>query len=592
MYVPSIALTTFGSGGLAVASWLNYSVVPFNVSTSGWLSSLTLGSSVYSNTSYAYPPSLSNVVTNGSGSIYALSYVGELWYITSGGTVTYTTLCPSGRVYTGLVFCSGNPYALDSSGNIWTKNPSTSGYVSVGSYSATSFQFCSSGNTLVTCTPSNIKYATLSTSAAIGAVNTISYPATITNPNSLFVVSGQPLALGGYINAPSLSGAITASINPFSNNIVAVAGSGLVGVISSSGSINQYTWSQLSYHSGYAVSNGVVWSANGLQVLTAGSASGAVQIFNYILGALVFSQTISGLTGASSIDVTPDNAYALVTLTNSVQLLYNNSGTWATSGTAITGITSARSINVLNSTGAVVGYASGIAYLANTGSWGLQSLVNLGYPVSYVTVDQSNNIYAVGYTSGSGIINVVTGSTVISSGNWIGNQATSIAIVEGRFIVATPADSMFRVFDIQTFTQQFSGSITNTNTFLQPASGSLLVCNSGATNIYSYTTQPSALNAFSIQPAQTGVVAFWNGSSWTSTTLGNGLIPSDIGYDLSGKLWVVTPANAWFSVSGSTILSSGVFSSGVITYPSSITVTSGNMVFCSSAADGNIVRLQ
>ncbi|MDE2233360.1 MAG: hypothetical protein KGJ90_04600 [Patescibacteria group bacterium] len=499
---------------------------------------------------YGFPQS----ATDSQSGAWLVQYSGDLINVTSGAALNNLTL--PAAIFTGCAYSPSENavYVISASGQLYVASGAS--MVAVGSGFAgknPAWSLISSGATLYTLLAgtSNVGVFNLS-SSGVGASGILSPP--ITYPACLAVASGS-LAVGGWQLASIASGFKSISTEPTNPNLFLTAASGTIGLWNVSGSSIVFNQSI----TGLTNPSFIAWGS-GSSTLAMACDGNNVYDLQYNLSTLTINQTIP-VTGAVQVAITPAGDYALVTQTslNQVSILAN-SGTWAISGTLTVGTpygaltTSASGIAIGYSSGAT----SGISFATLTGStWTISNTASLGFIPRSFALDNLGNIYAVGAKGSTGHLAVVSGTSVVASGVWLGS-ANSVIWKQGQITVADNSNGIIRIFGPQysysvtgyTLTQYWSGAVASGLATLGFAGNYLLASASGITWEYEYGAP------YNLQIHRNGLLSVYNGSSWSTANLGDSNVPEAVAYDPSGNVSVATLNNYLFTVSTSgTILS-------------------------------------
>jgi hypothetical protein len=398
---------------------------------------------------------------------------------------------------------------------------------------------------------------------------------------------------------PALSGAVAAAPNPQNNATMAAVGSGFLALWQSP-SLDNELWSVSQSVTGLAPLNALAWRPDGTQILATSPASGIVEIINYTAGLLSLAQIVV-VPGACSVTIAGNSTVALVAQSGSasvVPLTYAG-GSWA-SGTPITGLPGICAVAPYGTGGAVAAYQSGLAYFNLTiGGWTLGNELALPVAPLGLTVDPFMQVYAFGAASGSGVMMVASGVTYLGSGVWIGGIPTSIAVQQGRVLVASPPDGYLYELSENASGTWVTASWQATSLSLGSVVGlalstsTLFVIGSGATLTYGFSGAP-----FTLTPIQQGAVSQLTASSgWVTTNLGIGHTPSCCAYDANGNLWIATVQNTiWNLDPTGKILSYGilpVYSGQAQTAPlgASALLASGGHVYLTTSLAGALAEI-
>jgi len=526
-----VGIATFGSG-VAVADWTVPTLWPYAAGAFKAGLSLDTGS-----------PGLSSIVSDGASGIYTVSYTGTLYHQPPTGSVTRTVL-PSGAIYNGCGFIGGSAFVLAASGSVLT-----SGATVLGTFPTNALRMAGSGTTLAALLPAS----GLGTMTTAGVTGLIAFPAGLTTSSCLNMVSGLPVAVGGWQTAASLAAANAAALNPTDATVMVAAGSGAVTQWRVADGLSD-AWTQSQQVSGLTNLTAMSWSPDGFHVMAASPTSGVVQILGYATGALSLTQTVA-VSGACATVFGADSLHALVAQSGQSQLAtLSFSGTWAT-GTPVTGVPGVTTVAAYGTSGAVAAYTNSLAWLTlASGLWAITGTTTLGFTPTLLDIDPFLNVYA----AASGQFSVLNASgTLLGSGAFSG-VPTGLAVQQGRVILSVPAANTLYVFG-QTpsgsWTQQASGALSlGASVGLALSETTLFCLGSGSTTTLGFSGTP-----FVLTPVVSGIVAQRSGGSWTTTGLGVGHTPSAIGYDASNNLRVVTTQNTlWTIASGGTVVSSGI----------------------------------
>lgn len=534
-----IALASFGAG-IAVADWTEPTLWPFSGSAFGAPIPIGSGSQGFA-----------GAVPDASGGVYAVTWDGTLWHVPSGGTAASTTM-PSGQVYVGVAYASGAAFAVAASGEV---------YISAGSpfaaFPLPARSIVSSGSTIAGCMGAS-GIATMN--AGNGATGFIARPAGMTTLACAAMASGAPLAVAGWSVASYATGYAAGALDPQDTLLMLFVGSGNASLWQAPGQYSD-AWSPSGTIAGLANLTSVSWRPDGTQALCASPVSGVMQALEYAAGVLSLQQTLA-VAGCCSIAIAGDSIDAVAAqsgLSQAMPLSFAGS-TWST-GAAVTGLPGIVAVVPYGASGAVAAVSGALRYLNLTapGDWTLGGTVPLPFVPTAMTVDTFGQVYA----AGSGAVAMASGTTLLASGSWSGAAPTSIAVQQGRVVMAVPGDGLLRVFGLSAagaLSQQSSTPLSlGAAVGLALSSTTLFALGSGSMVPYGFSGSPYALT-----PVHSGSVAFWNGSSWTATQMGVGHKPTAIGLDASGGAYVATVQNTlWHVASGGTVLSSGTLQ----TYP-------------------------
>jgi hypothetical protein len=567
---------------MAVADWSTPRIWPFSIASGAFGTPIVLASGY---------PGIVTMVPDPFNDAWALTYTGQLYNIGSGGSVTLETTYPSGQVYAGLTFVSGGNaiYALSASGGAYPFPSSVSGVVS-GQFGYPVKAAAASPNTLYTLLPTVSGVGMMSISGGVTGV--INLPATINLPSALLYASGL-LVVAGSAFAPMLSGAAAAALNPLQQTYMLAAASGAALLWTAPGPYAD-AWSQSAAVTGLNTLNAVAWRPDTAQALLSSSGANTVQVLSSGAGTLALVQTLS-VSGAGSLVVAGSSIDALVCQPGLSQVLplYFTGGVWA-SGVPTTGLANAFAAVPCGVSGALVAYASGFASILVTGGVAtVQSTTPLGFSPTAACSDSFGNLYLAG--SGA-VAQYTSGGIFTASGTWAGAAPAAIVVQQGRILMPIPGDNLLRIYAQSTpgiLSQQNSYAFTTASaTAMALSNTTLFLMTSGATQLRGFSGTP-----FALTHVRAGAVATYSGSSWTSTVLGVGNIPSAIAYDASGNLQIVTIQNTWWTLTSGSVLTSGIVpqyagqKQSVPLGPSSLLAASGHL-YCATSLPGVLIELE
>lgn len=527
-----VALVPFGSG-LAVADWVTPTLWPFG--GGAFSAGIILASGT---------PGFCGAASDGTSGVWALTYGGQLYHQPVSGAASEIQMT-FGNVYVGCASVNGSGFALAATGAVYEQNT-----VLLGQWPTAAASMTSTGSTLIGLLPaSGVGLMT----AVGGATGLIGLPGMITTPSCLAAAAGGPIGIGGWQNAAPLAGMAAAGLDPQTPTTMLAVGNGDA-VLWQAPAATSEAWTLTQTLTGAANLSAMTWRPDGTQVMASSVSSGVVQVINYVLGVLSLNETIP-VSGACSVAIASDSLNALVAQSGmaSVTPLTYTGSTW-TPGAAMTGLTGITAVAAFGPSGAVAASANELTFFGVTsGVWSVTNSVTIPLSPTALAVDPYLNVYA----AGSGIM-AVTNATGTTFGNWIGGAPTSMAIQQGRVILAV--DGGYRIFALSqpvsnAWLQESSGAWTlGSQVGLALSETILFAMGTGTTNLYGFSGVP-----FTITPVLSGVTAQWNGSSWTTTQLGIGHMPSACGFDASGNLRVATIQNTlWFISSG------GIGVSGIV----------------------------
>ena len=534
-----VSLVPYGSG-MAVSDWTQPVLWPF--SGGAFLSPVTLGSGSVG---------FAGAASDTSGGIWVATFDGTLWHQPYLGPATgYATGGSSGAPLIGAYYAGGSGFAVSSSGKVYSSSGVFATLPSGTTLAALS------GTTMVSYQPAGGPSGTLTTLNMLTAVTgSITMPAAFSTAACVAMASGASLAIGGYVSANTvlLSGAAAAAMSPQNNALMVAVGSGFALQWAAAGGAYAENWSQIQAVTGLSNLGSVAWRPDGTQVLATNPVSG-LQVLNYSAGNLSLAQTLA-ISNARGLMVAGDSVHGLVvqnTLAQVAPITYSG-GVWS-SGTPVTGLTNILGIAPYGLSGAVAAVSGGLQYLnLAAGAWSIAAAsATLGFNPVALKVDQFNQVYAVGPTR---MLAVVSGTTVVGSGTWASTAATDIA-VRGNAAMIAMNSGIVKILGLSSpgvWTQQQSISLPSGSPVLAVSDTVLFALTTGVTSLYAFSGAP-----FTGNNILSGGVALWNGASWASAAMGVGQIPSAMGFDLSGGVWVTTVQDTLWHVSGNgSVLSSG-----------------------------------
>lgn len=551
--IQAMALAAFGVSGAVIPAWYDKDAWLFNGST-GPLTQTTISGVASSGSPVIGVSGFVAATTDGASGLYLCQHVGSLIHYASGGALTAYTLA-SGSAFVGATYLSSEnaPYALQESGSLYTLSGSSLVPVAPNpAFSVPSYSLHGSGTQLFTMLPTISGIGTFSLSSqASGTSGLISVPMSVLMCMTVSSSGSFPIVVGGWNQNSFASGFTSLSLatDPANNTIVlgAASGTGLLSLWTQASGTFSFNQSL----SGLSNPSYVNWANGGTTAFVCDPVSGHVYDISYLLNTLSIAQTIA-LSGATQSAFTPAGDYALVTQPTQNQItIYHSSGTWSASGTlAVTGATSILSISA---SGMAIGGTSGIFYANLVGStWSLESSGALPFKATNLAVDTAGNIYATGISGGSGFVAVVSGTSLLASGSWAGS-GDSVVWQQGQIVVADIVSSLIRIFQPiyslvssqLSLSQINSYAIASGLTTLDFSTPYLLASASGITWLYQFDAP------YSLAREQSGVVSIYNGSTWTTVSLGALHTPESIGFDTSGNISVATLQNDFYTISAS-----------------------------------------
>ena len=565
------------ASGLSLPTWLFNSAFQFENAASGIVSTTFSGTSEFG--------SAAAFGASGGGAFAALFGM-SLNLITAAGGVSTAAPAPSGLgLFNGMADVAGTPFAINGSGQVF-KFLSTA-WAQIGTMAATSFGLIANSTpTLYTLQTAQTRLGTMTAGGVSGSLTT-----PMTYPTIIAASSGVDIAVGGWNTTTLASGFTAIAADPSNSTIFAgshLSTSGIsVWTQNASG-----TFAETQFVSGVGQNVSLAWSANGAFVMGADTTNNAVHVLTSTFGTLALSQTLT-VTGAAAVAIALDSQHALVCQpgSNLITPLGFNGSTWATSGSTIT-IGNPKSVLALSTTQMLVGCTSGLATLTFSivSGWNITSVVSgLGFVPSALAVDPNGSGIAATATSGTSGYVYYNGASGVFAGS-----ASGVVVQQGQILTADPINSLYRIF------ANIGGMIT------QQASGVgltdiSLVANVGNFLFEANTTASQQLQwsaPYVLAATKTGMVSVYNGSTFSSFTLGAGQVPTAMAFDSSGNLAVATLANTLtvFSPTTSAALQQGpipIFLGQIQTTPygfSSLTWASG-MVWATSSLNESIAAI-
>ena len=521
--------------GLAVPDWTTPTLWPFSPNP---INQFQTGFVLASGT-----PGLAGASADSASGLWTVTWTGNFWRVLSNGAISVTGTLPSGAVYTGCAAPGGIGYFVAAGGRVYS-----SAAVQIGAWPTGAWFLTSSGTTLVTLlAASGVGLMNANT----GVTGRIALPAPITTPLCLSL--GTQLAVGGWATAPSLLSANAAALDPQNLQAMLAVGAGFARLWTAP-SVYSENWTQTQVVSGLSTLTGLSWRPDGTQALAVSPSSGLVQVITNTAGVLSLTQTFP-VASATSVLVGTTSVNAIVAMSGATDIvpLTSVGGVWST-GAFISVFSGVTTLAQYGTTGAVATYGSGIAYInLATGGWTLGTAVNLSFAPSVVTTDSFNTVYA----AGSGSLASINGANVAATGSWAGGVPTGIAVHQGRVILSVPTDNRLYIFgqtSSSTWSLETSAALNmGTSVGLTLSAGQLFTLGSGSTTVQGFSGLPYVLT-----PIRAGAASLWNGSAWTTLSMGIGHVPSAVGFDASGNLVAATLQNTlWTMTTGGVSLGSG-----------------------------------
>lgn len=503
-------------------------------------------------TSTGYNFGYAAATTDAVSGAWLLPYTGNLVNLTATQVIKNYPL-PTGRIFTGITFdpTRARIYALDSSGTLYTTASGltiatlVSGFGNVPSWS-----LVSSGATLLTLQAgvSGIGTFTL-TGSGTGASGFISAP--MTNPTCLAATSGS-VGVGGWSRATLASGFTDMGISPPTpTNFLGVnAATNSISLWQDSGTEN---WSFTQSITGTGHPTNMTWLPNGLGALVSDPIAGDVLVIQFSTGIISLQQTLP-VPGAGEVATTPAGTKAIVcqpTLNEFTPLSF--SSVWA-SGAAVA-LAGARSVLFIDNATAVMGWASGVAFLTASGSsWAVGSTGALPYTPVNLAEDMSGNIYAVGTAGASGYISVFTDEILIATTSFAGG-ASGIISRQDQFVVGDPINALLRTFEFtpqQTLVQHSTMAAPPGLDAMTIAAQTLFAAGASGTWEYQFTSP------YQLEYNHLGSASILVSGSFRTATLSVFEQPTAVTFDVSGNLWAATLQNNYYEINAAgTIVASG-----------------------------------
>jgi hypothetical protein len=121
----------------------------------------------------------------------------------------------------------------------------------------------------------------------------------------------------------------------------------------------------------------------------------------------------------------------------------------------------------------------------------------------------------------------------------------------------------------------------------------LFTLGSGSTAVQGFSGLP-----FVLTPIQAGAASLWNGSAWTTLTMGIGHVPSAVGFDASGNFVAATVQNTlWSMTTGGVSLGSGTitqYPGQLQTAPMGVSalLAAGSGLYAATSISGVLTQLE
>lgn len=504
-------------------------------------------------------PGYVGAAPDGAGNAWLLGYTGPVTFLPVSGAGTLFPL-PSGaasEIFAGAAYCGGAPYFGAASGNLYTDSAGAIVQVT-GGFGELTRDIATDGTKLYGVLPgvsgaSHLGVFTLA-SPTSGSVTKFVSPIPFI---STVAASSSGVAIGGWQNSVLVSGASSLVQGASGVAAFATTSANLIHLMTGT----DPAWVVAAPVSGTGAPVDMVWSPSATQLLVTDTTNSKVQVFNLTAGALVSAQTLTSVSGAAKIGMTPTTGTALVTQPSHTQVsvLTSSANIWSDVG-AVTGVT-ASAILVLSDTEAAVGSPSGVTFLEFVNeSWQIETIISgLSFtPAALSTDGGGGTVFAAGTAGVSGHIVAVTKTGIGPQAAWAGS-AVAVLYRQGQIAVLDASNSLVRVFGQIGATLQQKG--------LAPAPGgadyvgqtgvSVWLCGSGAVWQTRFTAP------YRLVPYVNGQLSFFSGSTFTTVSLGVENQPSALTWGPSG-VWAATAQDQMFVVSpsGSVLVQQNVLPAG------------------------------
>lgn len=471
------------------------------------------------------------ITSGGAGDSFTASYNGPISHLIGGDISVHQVAMPA-NIYAGITTAGSDTYAVTSTGLLLDK---TGAAIGPGFAASPTWGLAGSGTTLYTMRPSTGDIGTFTASS--GATGSIVLPAALALPYCM-AVSGAVVAVGGTSMTTLTSGAgqTAFTLNPANPTLLLGVDNGTATIWLGS---TPGHWALSTSLGGIGEAVDASWVPTGTQALVTNGS--AVEVLGYSAGTLTLAQTLT-LANAGGVVVMPTSADALVCQpgSNQYSTLTASLGVWNVTGTssADAGIGPV----VMVSPSQVAIGMSGSVLLVNFAAGVWTPLLNVAVPftVTQVAVDSNGTIYA----ASAGHLSVIVNHAVVGTGTWSGS-AGQMLIVAGQVIIPDPLSGLVRIFGTDNgtaWTQRATLPIPGAYTGLGSAGEDLFIAGTGGTVLYNFGAP------YALVPVQTGAAGFWNGSAWTTASLGVGQVPSAITIDVSGNAQVATVQNNLYAV--------------------------------------------
>ncbi len=503
----------------------------------------------------------SSVCSDGNNGIYATQSMGSLVHMSSSLAVTSFDM-PVNETYSSVALLSGSPYVLSGSSGLISVLSGTTVVSTDVTLSTPCSCLISNGNDLYALNPNTSDLAEITfSSLTSGSVNSIPIP--IINPLCV-CASGTLVAVGGYSYTSIASGfsAIEAYSSSSSTDYI-------IGITSTSISVMNNTSGQWEVADTLLLGGSLAYltlTSDGTQALVTDSTNGYLYVITVTNTTVAQAQKIS-LIGAGDVSILPLDTQAIVCQPsqNLVSSFNNNAGVWSLN-TSFT-ISNPSVIFSYDTDKIAVRSNSGISWYQYGGSaWNLITSIDLTFTITDIIGDSSGNFYVIGSSAiprgnsygtsdygslpggGSGTFGFLyiynPSYQLIASSNWTGS-ANSILIDQGQIAVMDTSSKAIRVLGLIS-----DSSLQLVNTI--PISGvqaitqgykSFLVSTSNTILFYEWGPP------YTLIERRYGLCSIYNGSSWTSASIGEFVVPTAIAFDDSNNIWLATDNNKLFEIS-------------------------------------------
>ena len=565
------SLVADGSGSIAFAA-MDYSsgttsnqILAFNPSTSGWTDEAE-GPQTF------YQPV--GVIPG-----YTLDSQAGLWAWGAGFLVS------GDAPYVGVVSGGASGFYVANLANLWTSGNTQISGVSVSGIIDLIPNISTPANPWLL---ASSKAWSTSISGTSGTTTQTTLPFTAT----CAVSSGSGLVVGGYQDLNlSASGSHALAVGVSGTALVSFPGSGSAQTWTLSGS-PVAVWTPLATTTGLpAYSSGIsaAWTPLGNQVILSDYGNQNWYVFTYTGGSL--SLLTSGMTSGLSQGIAVDSSSTYAAIPRSggsgITILQASGATWINSGVQVSGS--------LHGVGAVIpqalgGYfafgSSGLAgqLIYSGGSWATGNAISIPTNPTVGYFDSAEILsYWADSTGSLSVTQWTSQQSILSgSGTWAASSGIPLGLLAYRGQVIVPTSGAYHT----AYLSPVTGIPTN-GTLVAAGNGfasniSLPVATSGSLGFQHYG---SPFEIYAINQGCSGLIASGGASVTASGVLGQGCIPSALGYGVSGGLVLAThEGGLGYLASGfgglSYLLASGGFSDMV--------VASGQL-FLSTTVQGSLV---